>query len=122
MNGIVTYVGHMLFVCYVWRNSNKVNVHSIFSIFCFQIAYANVKILHVNNHLTNTSFVLNNFFVICCRTIQDPASQRLTWYKPPLTVLVIKKVRDVSVLSPFVELVHWLIEVSFILVYLAIFI
>ncbi|XP_018327970.1 NAD kinase isoform X3 [Agrilus planipennis] len=44
------------------------------------------------------------------RTIQDPASQRLTWYKPPLTVLVIKKVRDVSVLSPFVQLVHWLIE------------
>lgn len=42
-------------------------------------------------------------------TIQDPASQRLTWYKPPLTVLVIKKVRDVSVLQPFVELVKWLI-------------
>ncbi|PNF34069.1 NAD kinase [Cryptotermes secundus] len=43
-------------------------------------------------------------------TIQDPASQRLTWYKPPLTVLVIKKVRDVSVLQPFVQLVKWLIE------------
>lgn len=47
-----------------------------------------------------------------CRTIQDPASQRLTWYKPPLTVLVIKKVRDSSVLPPFVQLVTWLIEVS----------
>ncbi|KAK9745430.1 ATP-NAD kinase N-terminal domain [Popillia japonica] len=44
------------------------------------------------------------------RTIQDPASQRLTWYKPPLTVLVIKKVRDASVLNPFVQLVQWLIE------------
>ncbi|XP_071438698.1 NAD kinase-like isoform X3 [Hetaerina americana] len=43
-------------------------------------------------------------------TIQDPASQRLTWYKPPLTVLVIKKVRDASVLQPFVQLVKWLIE------------
>ncbi|XP_066137971.1 NAD kinase-like isoform X1 [Euwallacea fornicatus] len=43
-------------------------------------------------------------------TIQDPASQRLTWYKPPLTVLVIKKVRDASVYSPFVKLVRWLIE------------
>ncbi|KAF4520378.1 hypothetical protein B566_EDAN012883 [Ephemera danica] len=43
-------------------------------------------------------------------TIQDPASQRLTWYKPPLTVLVIKKVRDASVLPPFVQLVHWLIK------------
>lgn len=44
------------------------------------------------------------------RQIQDPASQRLTWYKPPLTVLVIKKVRDVAVLPPFVQLVHWLIQ------------
>ncbi|XP_017779162.1 PREDICTED: NAD kinase-like isoform X6 [Nicrophorus vespilloides] len=43
-------------------------------------------------------------------TIQDPASQRLTWYKPPLTVLVIKKVRDASVLSPFVQLVKWLMQ------------
>jgi len=41
-------------------------------------------------------------------TIQDPASQRLTWYKPPLTVLVIKKVRDATVLPPFVQLVKWL--------------
>ncbi|XP_021708660.1 NAD kinase isoform X2 [Aedes aegypti] len=42
--------------------------------------------------------------------IQDPASQRLTWYKPPLAVLVIKKVRDSKVLQPFVELVEWLIQ------------
>ncbi|CAG0917320.1 unnamed protein product [Notodromas monacha] len=41
-------------------------------------------------------------------TIQDPASQRLTWYKPPLSVLVIKKVRDASVLPPFIQLVTWL--------------
>ncbi len=45
-----------------------------------------------------------------CRTIQDPASQRLTWYKPPLTVLVIKKVRDASVIPPFIQLVKWFIE------------
>merc|ERR1719357_867720 len=37
-------------------------------------------------------------------TIQDPASQRLTWYKPPLTVLVIKKVRDAMVIPPFIAL------------------
>ncbi|CAH1116330.1 unnamed protein product [Phaedon cochleariae] len=43
-------------------------------------------------------------------TIQDPASQRLTWYKPPLSVLVIKKVRDVNVYLPFIQLVKWLIE------------
>ncbi|XP_017001165.1 NAD kinase isoform X2 [Drosophila takahashii] len=42
--------------------------------------------------------------------IQDPASQRLTWYKPPLTVLVIKKVSDASVLAPFVQLVDWLLQ------------
>lgn len=42
--------------------------------------------------------------------IQDPASQRLTWYKPPLTVLVIKKVRDSTVLPPFVHLVEWLVQ------------
>ncbi|CAG0896036.1 unnamed protein product [Darwinula stevensoni] len=42
--------------------------------------------------------------------IQDPASQRLTWYKPPLTVLVIKKVRDGSVNPPFLQLITWLIE------------
>lgn len=33
----------------------------------------------------------------------------MTWYKPPLAVLVIKKVRDSTVLSPFVQLVEWLI-------------
>ncbi|CAG9111711.1 unnamed protein product [Plutella xylostella] len=42
--------------------------------------------------------------------IQDPASQRLTWYKPPLTVLVIKKVHDAGILAPFVQLVHWLVH------------
>ncbi|XP_043237208.1 NAD kinase-like isoform X1 [Amphibalanus amphitrite] len=41
-------------------------------------------------------------------TIQDPASQRLTWYKAPMAVLVIKKVRDASVLAPFIQLVSWL--------------
>ncbi|KAI5637553.1 ATP-NAD kinase domain-containing protein [Phthorimaea operculella] len=42
--------------------------------------------------------------------IQDPASQRLTWYKPPLTVLVIKKVHDATIIAPFVQLVHWLVH------------
>lgn len=43
-------------------------------------------------------------------TIQDPASQRLTWYKPPLTVLVIKKVRDAMVIPPFISLCKWFIN------------
>ncbi|XP_045488836.1 NAD kinase isoform X1 [Pieris rapae] len=42
--------------------------------------------------------------------IQDPASQRLTWYKPPLTVLVIKKIHDATIITPFVQLVHWLVH------------
>lgn len=50
--------------------------------------------------------------LLCLRTIQDPASQRLTWYKPPLTVLVIKKVRDAAVISPFIQLVTWFTEVK----------
>ncbi|XP_037031911.1 NAD kinase-like isoform X5 [Bradysia coprophila] len=42
--------------------------------------------------------------------IQDPASQRLTWYKTPLAVLVIKKARDHTVLPPFIKLVEWLMH------------
>merc|ERR1719322_2087166 len=43
-------------------------------------------------------------------TIQDPASQRLTWYKSPMTVLVIKKHRDAAVIPPFFQLVQWFIN------------
>ena len=43
-------------------------------------------------------------------TIQDPASQRLTWFSPPLTVLVIKKVQDADVIPPFFKLVQWFIR------------
>ncbi|XP_050308463.1 NAD kinase-like isoform X2 [Anthonomus grandis grandis] len=56
------------------------------------------------------NFVVRENGTVVYRTIQDPASQRLTWYKPPLTVLVIKKVRDASVYSPFITLIRWLIE------------
>uniref|UniRef100_A0A0K2V3R1 NAD(+) kinase n=1 Tax=Lepeophtheirus salmonis TaxID=72036 RepID=A0A0K2V3R1_LEPSM len=50
-------------------------------------------------------------------TIQDPASQRLTWYKPPLSVLVIKKVRDASVIRPFIQLVRYLCHEKKMVVY-----
>ncbi|XP_042902030.1 NAD kinase isoform X1 [Parasteatoda tepidariorum] len=50
-------------------------------------------------------------------TIQDPASQRLTWNKPPLTVLVIKKVHDIAVIQPFIDLVNWLIFEKHMLVF-----
>ena len=42
-------------------------------------------------------------------TIQDPANQRLTWNKPPNSVLVIKKILDWRVIQPFIDLVRWLI-------------
>lgn len=49
--------------------------------------------------------------------IQDPASQRLTWNKPPKSVLVIKKIRDASLLEPFKELCIFLTEVKNMIVY-----
>ncbi|CAI5646884.1 NAD kinase isoform X1 [Oreochromis niloticus] len=49
--------------------------------------------------------------------IQDPASQRLTWNKPPKSVLVIKKIRDASLLQPFKELCMFLTEGKNMIVY-----
>ncbi|XP_024915211.1 NAD kinase isoform X1 [Cynoglossus semilaevis] len=48
---------------------------------------------------------------------QDPASQRLTWNNPPKSVLVIKKIRDPSLLQPFKELCVFLTEVKDMVVY-----
>lgn len=48
---------------------------------------------------------------MCSRHIQDPASQRLTWNKPPVNVLVIRKIRDESLVEPFKELCRFLVEV-----------
>ncbi|KAG8505525.1 NAD kinase, partial [Galemys pyrenaicus] len=49
--------------------------------------------------------------------IQDPASQRLTWNKSPKSVLVIKKIRDASLLQPFKELCEYLMEEAHMVVY-----
>ncbi|XP_046895214.1 NAD kinase isoform X3 [Hypomesus transpacificus] len=49
--------------------------------------------------------------------IQDPASQKLTWNKPPKSVLVIKKIRDASLLQPFKELCVFLTELKSMIVY-----
>ncbi|XP_052034322.1 NAD kinase isoform X2 [Apodemus sylvaticus] len=49
--------------------------------------------------------------------IQDPASQRLTWNKSPKSVLVIKKIRDASLLQPFKELCIYLMEENNMIVY-----
>ena len=42
-------------------------------------------------------------------SLLDPASQKLTWCKPPVTVLVIRKVRDAAVIPPFIQLVKWFV-------------
>ncbi|XP_043926009.1 NAD kinase-like [Protopterus annectens] len=51
--------------------------------------------------LPNTSSVMH---------IQDPFSQKLTWNNPPVNALVIKKIRDESLLGPFKQLCTFLIE------------
>lgn len=49
--------------------------------------------------------------------IQDPASQRLTWNKPPVNVLVIRKIRDESLVEPFKQLARFLVEEKQMMVY-----
>ncbi|KAL1269206.1 hypothetical protein QQF64_031495, partial [Cirrhinus molitorella] len=49
--------------------------------------------------------------------IQDPASQRLTWNKPPKSVLIIKKIRDANLLQPFKELCIFLTQQKNMIVY-----
>uniref|UniRef100_A0A8C4S1M4 NAD(+) kinase n=1 Tax=Erpetoichthys calabaricus TaxID=27687 RepID=A0A8C4S1M4_ERPCA len=49
--------------------------------------------------------------------IQDPANQRLLWSKPPKSVLIIKKVRDATLLQPFKELCIFLTEVKRLIIY-----
>lgn len=51
-------------------------------------------------------------------TIPDPSSQKLKWMKPPLTVLVVKKMYDDSVMSAFKQLVTWLVEHKNMVVYI----
>ncbi|XP_046884462.1 NAD kinase b isoform X2 [Hypomesus transpacificus] len=51
------------------------------------------------------------------RHIQDPASQRLTWNKPPANVLVIRKIRDETLVEPFKELCRFLVEEKGMMVY-----
>ncbi|XP_072101056.1 NAD kinase-like isoform X2 [Mobula birostris] len=50
--------------------------------------------------------------------IQDPASQRLTWNKPPRSILVIKKIQDDRLLQPFKELCIFLMEEKEMIVYI----
>ncbi|KAI1285330.1 NAD kinase [Halotydeus destructor] len=51
-------------------------------------------------------------------TIQDPASQRLTWNKPPLSVMVMKKIHDTDLIEPYVDLIKWLVWHKHMVVYI----
>ena len=49
--------------------------------------------------------------MIVFRHVTDPSSQRLVWKATPLSVLIIKKIYDISVLGPFKEMTKWLSQV-----------
>ncbi|KAK6175253.1 hypothetical protein SNE40_013755 [Patella caerulea] len=49
--------------------------------------------------------------------IPDPSSQKLSWAKPPLSVLVVRKLYDADITYPFKDLVVWLIEEKNMVVY-----
>jgi len=53
----------------------------------------------------------------CVKAIEDSSRQRLIWNKPPRSVLVIKKIRDTSVIPPFLDLIRWLIYEKQMIVY-----
>ncbi|XP_038076804.1 NAD kinase-like isoform X2 [Patiria miniata] len=50
--------------------------------------------------------------------VTDPSGQRLVWKGTPLSVLIIKKIMDDSVLGPFKELSRWLSEEKNLLIYI----
>ncbi|XP_074074815.1 NAD kinase isoform X3 [Macrotis lagotis] len=67
----------------------------------------------IKNVMNDVSFTKNTWKW----HIQDPASQRLTWNKSPKSVLVIKKIRDASLLQPFKALCVYLMEENNMIVY-----
>lgn len=66
-----------------------------------------ITVIQFNSKIVIFEIIILLFY----RTIPDPSSQKLKWMKPPLTVLVVKKMHDDSVLSAFKRLVTWLVEV-----------
>jgi hypothetical protein len=82
---------------------------------CVLVSYY-IPFLTKNNNLWNyyrkcTVHFLSLFCHSFSRTIPDPAIQRLTWSKPPVSVLVIKKILDDTIFDPFRRLLRWLLQV-----------
>ncbi|XP_055864160.1 NAD kinase-like isoform X1 [Biomphalaria glabrata] len=49
-------------------------------------------------------------FTCSASTIPDPSNQKLNWTKEPLSVLIVRKHLDESVMIPFRDLLIWLVE------------
>ncbi|KAF7645813.1 hypothetical protein LDENG_00197940 [Lucifuga dentata] len=76
-----------------------------------------MRVMKFNHCLTQDAAANHSDNKVWKWHIQDPASQRLTWNKPPKSVLVIKKIRDANLLQPFKELCIFLTEVKNMIVY-----
>ncbi|XP_071506357.1 NAD kinase-like isoform X2 [Diadema antillarum] len=49
--------------------------------------------------------------------VTDPSSQRLVWKSTPLSVLIIKKIYDTSVIEPFKQMTTWLSQEKNLVIY-----
>lgn len=98
----------------VHHHQNMVPSHLQPSMVPVQPALDCLSLMHCLPQKTPLDGVAKFNICLSCvgRHIQDPASQRLTWNKPPKSVLVIKKIRDASLLQPFKDLCIYLSEVG----------
>uniref|UniRef100_A0A673KYA9 NAD(+) kinase n=1 Tax=Sinocyclocheilus rhinocerous TaxID=307959 RepID=A0A673KYA9_9TELE len=103
-------------------NHNKVQTTPVYS---FLIHTGKLLSIFIRGHFLHGPYPATHFGPKACvlpnptsvMHIQDPASQRLTWSKPPLNVLVIRKIRDETLLEPFKELCRFLVEEKHLMVY-----
>uniref|UniRef100_A0A8C1MD41 NAD(+) kinase n=2 Tax=Cyprinus carpio TaxID=7962 RepID=A0A8C1MD41_CYPCA len=96
----------------------RISKHTAFYLIQVPVCYRRGHFLHgpyPATHFGPKACVLPNPTSVM--HIQDPASQRLTWSKPPLNVLVIRKIRDETLLEPFKELCRFLVEEKHLMVY-----
>uniref|UniRef100_A0AAX7SRN8 NAD(+) kinase n=1 Tax=Astatotilapia calliptera TaxID=8154 RepID=A0AAX7SRN8_ASTCA len=107
-----------VFICVLAQLLAVFTCECFFFCFFFILSFRRTQSLHGPSPVTTfgpKACMLQNPHAVM--HIQDPASQRLTWNKPPKSVLVIKKIRDASLLQPFKELCRFLTEVKSMIVY-----
>ncbi|MGH0127259.1 UNVERIFIED_CONTAM: hypothetical protein FKN15_077008 [Acipenser sinensis] len=73
---------------------------------------------HRRGHFLHGPYPATHFGPKAC-ILPNPTSviQRLTWSEPPVNILVIKKIRDESLLEPFKQLCRFLVEEKQLVVY-----